>query len=133
MEQWKDIPGYKGRYQASTAGRVRSLDRTVVINYTKGSRAGTSEIRRHKGRTLRPAPNPDGHLILGLGSGHKGKKVHKLVMLTFTGPAPPEHEVLHKNHDPSDNRLSNLKYGTRSENLKMDYANGSRRHLKVTV
>lgn len=29
-------------------------------------------------------------------------------------------------HNPKNNRLINLKYGTRSENLKMDYAAGVR-------
>jgi len=37
------------------------------------------------------------------------------------------HEVLHLNHTPADNRLINLRYGTRSENLRMDYAAGSRK------
>ena len=29
IEIWKDIPGYEGRYQVSTEGRIRSLDRRV--------------------------------------------------------------------------------------------------------
>jgi hypothetical protein len=28
-EVWKDIPGYEGRYQASSFGRIKSLKRTV--------------------------------------------------------------------------------------------------------
>ena len=33
-EQWRDIPGYEGRYQASTDGRIKSLSRKI------GSRPG---------------------------------------------------------------------------------------------
>jgi DNA-binding transcriptional regulator YiaG len=44
--------------------------------------------------------------------------VHRLVMLAFVGPCPAGHEVRHINGDPSDNRLVNLRYGTRSENQK---------------
>ncbi|QEM09126.1 NUMOD4 domain-containing protein [Mucilaginibacter rubeus] len=28
-EIWKDVPGFEGSYQASSLGRVKSLDRTV--------------------------------------------------------------------------------------------------------
>lgn len=48
-------------------------------------------------------------------------------MLAFEGPCPKGCEVLHLNHNPSDNRRANLKYGTRSENMKMDYAVGVRK------
>ena len=29
-EEWRDIPGYEGCYQASSLGRLRSLNRVVV-------------------------------------------------------------------------------------------------------
>jgi hypothetical protein len=47
------------------------------------------------------------------------KNVHALVAKTFIGKKPKGKEVLHKNHKPEDNRPSNLKYGTRSENVRM--------------
>jgi len=133
MEQWKDIPGYKGRYQASTAGRVRSLDREVFVKYAIGPKAGTTVLRPLKGRFLRPRSDIRGYKYVGLGTKHKSKRVHRLVMLTFVGPCPVGCEVLHLNHCRADNRQSNLKYGTRSENLKMDYKNGSRQYLKVAL
>lgn len=42
-------------------------------------------------------------------------------------------EVLHINHTPNDNRLCNLRYGTRSENLAMDYAAGTRKASQAFV
>ncbi len=48
-------------------------------------------------------------------------------MLAFEGPCPDGMEVLHLNHTPGDNRRGNLKYGTRGENVAMDYAVGTRR------
>ena len=47
-------------------------------------------------------------------------------MEAFVGPRPEGNEVLHLNGNPSDNRLENLKYGTRRENILMDYATGVR-------
>lgn len=52
--------------------------------------------------------------------------VHTLVMLAFKGPCPANMEILHMDHNPANNVLTNLKYGTRSENLKMDYTAGVR-------
>ena len=28
-EIWKDIPGYEGKYQASSEGRIKSLERVI--------------------------------------------------------------------------------------------------------
>jgi hypothetical protein len=66
-----------------------------------------------------------GHLSVAIGKGNS-RQVHQLVLEAFVGPCPEGYEVLHLNHEPSDNRLVNLKYGTRSENVRMDYAVGAR-------
>jgi hypothetical protein len=45
-------------------------------------------------------------------------------MLTFVGAPPDGMEVLHNNGDPTDNRLENLRYGTRTENILDVYRQG---------
>ena len=115
MEEWKDIPGYEGCYQASTEGRIRSLDRTV---YGKHWVTGQPFARTIRGRVLRPGQYcKTGHLSVVLGHKTAGRPVHQLIMLTFVGAPPEGQEVRHKNGDPTDNRLSNLEYGTRTENI----------------
>ena len=42
--------------------------------------------------------------------------VHRLVMLAFDGPQPEGMECRHLNGNPADNRIENLKWGTRKEN-----------------
>jgi hypothetical protein len=120
MEEWRDIPGFEGRYQVSDLGRVRSLDHRVRL-----VAKGVETTRLSPSRVLRPAPHKSGHLMVMLGR-KNNKDVHVLVARAFIGDPPPGHEVMHANHTPSDNRLSNLSYGTRSENLKADYAAGNR-------
>lgn len=44
--------------------------------------------------------------------------VHRLVLMTFVGPLPPGQECRHLNGDRTDNRLSNLAWGTRIENMQ---------------
>ncbi len=43
--------------------------------------------------------------------------VHTLVLEAFAGQKPDGCECLHINGDASDNRLSNLRWGTRDENI----------------
>ena len=116
-EQWKDIPGYEGRYQASTLGRIRSVNRVV---FSRNRYTGAPFERRLKGQLLRPgAYSKTGHLSVVLGHKAHGSPVHQLVLKTFVGEPPPGTEVLHSNGDPTDNRLSNLRYGTRRETYLM--------------
>ena len=98
MEVWKLVPEYDGKYEVSDQGRVRSFQRYP------------------QGRILRPGRMPSGHLSVALGRGNS-QCVHKLVLLAFVGATPAKHECRHLNGDPADNRLENLCWGTRSENI----------------
>ncbi len=123
-EIWKDIPSYEGKYQVSNMGRVRSLDRYVrgVCHYS-----GKEFKRKIKGRILKPGQFcKNGHLSVVLGHGEVGSPVHQLVMRTFVGEPAENMEVLHINGNPQDNRLENLRYGTRTENILDVYYQGGR-------
>lgn len=121
-EIWKDIPGYEGRYQASTEGQIRSVDRRVrVVAH------GAETTRLVKGRVLSPGRYcKGGHVSVILGRGSNGSPVHRLVALTFMGPAPPGCEVCHNDGNPENNALDNLRYDTRSENIKDVVRQGGR-------
>lgn len=122
MEIWKDIPGFEGRYQASTEGRIRSVDRIV---YSRNRYTGRAFPRRLKGQVLRPGRYcKAGHVSVVLGHKTAGTPVHQLVMRTFVGEPQEGQEVRHKNGDPTDNRLDNLEYGTRTENILDVYRQG---------
>lgn len=123
-EIWKDIPGYKGEYQASTLGRIKSLKRKVPW---KNPYTALPFQRTVPERILRPGRFcKNGHLSVVLHRGTSGKPVHQLIMKTFVGNAPENMEVLHINGDPTDNRLENLRYGTRTENILDVYWQGGR-------
>lgn len=120
MEQWKDIPGYEGRYQASTLGRIRSIDHYV--------RCANNGVRVSPGRILRPGRyTKSGHVSVVLGHGENGSPVHQLVAKTFLGPQPSGTEILHGDGNPLNNTPSNLRYGTRSQNIYDMYRHGSGR------
>ena len=111
-------------YEVSNLGRVRSVDRTVLLG---GKRQG--EIRKLKGRILRLGRHPSGHLTVLLGAG-RTYSVHILVAEAFIGPCPIGCEVLHWDGIPHNCCLDNLRYGTRADNLK-DMVFQGKRNLTV--
>lgn len=58
---------------------------------------------------------------------YRGSNVrwHVAICLTFHGPKPgPEYQVLHRENDKSNNAASNLRWGTRAENIADMHADG---------
>lgn len=125
-EHWRPVPGWEGFYAVSDHGRVRSEHR--VILQTNGIRRIVRE------RILRPAPDAHGHLHLMLFRNGCGTtfKVHHLVLSAFVGPRPPGMDGLHWDDVPDNNMLSNLRYGTPSDNRHDQVRNGRNHQANKT-
>ncbi len=108
-EHWRDVIGYSGYYQVSDLGRVRSVDRVVP------DKRCTQRLVR--GRILRPAPVGRGHLAVSLWKNGIGRTihVHQLVATAWIGPGLRNQIIRHGSNGKLDNSVSNLCYGTRSE------------------
>ena len=111
QEQWKPVKGYERLYEVSNLGRVRSKERIVKHN--------CGGAKRLKGKMLTPYKTGQGRYQVSLWrEGMRNpQQVHRLVMLSFVGECPENMEVRHLNSDPTDNRLCNLAYGTKTENV----------------
>lgn len=107
-EEWKPIPSFSG-YEASNLGRVRSLDRHIVT-----VRRGREWHLRTRGQLLTSRLMHDGYLTVELGA--KARKVHRLVLEAFVGPAPEGCVGAHNDGCRLNNRLENLRWATRAEN-----------------
>lgn len=102
-EEWKDIPGYEGRYQISSLGRVKSLpkykcNKDIILK-------GDIDKDGYKSVTLCP-------------NNHERKRyrVHRLVAMTFIENKNNYPEVDHINTIRDDNRVENLRWVNRSIN-----------------
>ncbi|MEC5149167.1 HNH endonuclease [Cryobacterium sp. GrIS_2_6] len=98
-ENWLPIPDFPG-YEVSDLGRVRSFMRSAPI------------IMRQQFTST----GGYGHVGLHNGTSHT-RKVHSLVLLAFVGPLPKGMVRRHLDGNVRNNALSNLRYGTQSENL----------------
>lgn len=120
IEVWKWIPKFEGLYKVSNLGNVKSVDRIVV--YRVGS------PRHLKGVPIKTHRNKSGHLTCKLSKKAKTRTylIHYLVMLAFVGERPPGKEIRHLNGKPDYNKLYNLKYGTRLENVEDSIRHGTK-------
>lgn len=111
-EQWKPVRGFEGFYSVSDWGRVRSEERRVC-NHPSGS------TRRVRERLIKARPVQGGYLCVWLNKERKARvfKVASLVARAFIGPNPKRLDVCHDDGVNTNNRATNLKYGTRKQNM----------------
>lgn len=119
-EIWKDIyyynepkkewVDYRGLYQVSNLGRVRSLDRT--------GKSGKYGVRIYKGKYLKTFKDRRGYLQVQLCKDgiYKSHKISRLVYFTFNYGTDTKLQVNHIDEDKSNNRLDNLNLMTAKEN-----------------
>ena len=96
MEHWKPIASYEDCYEVSDHGRVKSLRRGIILS---------------------PILN-GGYFFVSLCVDGivKINYIHKLVLEAFVEPRPPGTECCHGDGVKTNNKLENLRWGTRSEN-----------------
>jgi hypothetical protein len=106
IEVWAPIPDCSDRYFVSNLGRAKS------------------NVRGRGVQDLKATLMPSGYRSLGITRAEGGSAethlLHRLVILTFDGPpTQPDHtDVRHGAGGTDDNRLCNLQWGTRSENMR---------------
>lgn len=108
MVEWKEIPGYEGRYWASSDGQIKNKHgRCLAQTPFKGKpylRVGLYDV--------------EGIL--------KTHAVHALICTAFHGPKPsPIHQVRHRDNVPTNNAADNVLWGTPKENQADRVANGT--------
>lgn len=125
---WKTFPHAVG-YEVSDTGLVRSIRR--IVSYM--TKRGTYIERTNQSVLLQPYTMPTGHQQVVLAN-RMNMLVHRMVLLTFVGEPPEGMESLHGNGIPWDNRLENLRWGTRADNNRTEKWLGQlRANSKLTV
>lgn len=97
-EIWKDIPGYKGYYQASSKGRIKR------IRYYQGTSVGKKLCFKIDAGYYR--------VMLSRRNKKKTFLVHRLIAKTFLSNPKRYGQINHKNLNKLDNRATNLEWVT---------------------
>lgn len=108
-EEWRPVLGFEGSYEVSSLGRVASLPKP-----------------NRPGRRIRATRVSDGYADLKLWA--RGVSVHRkvstMVAEAFHGPRPAGMLVRHLDGNRLNDRPTNLKWGTYSENNSDTVAHG---------
>lgn len=109
-EEWRDIPGYEGSYQASSRGRIRSLGRYVM-------NGKNSEMLR-KGGIIKHVIYKKGYVRVKLSRNSEviTYLVHRLVLTVFDRPPKEGEDCNHKDGNKQNNFIGNLEWCTRKQN-----------------
>lgn len=102
-EIWKPVPEYAGYYEVSNLGRIRRIK---------------------TGKILKGYLNEYYRVVLTVDSKGKDYSVHRLVAMTFIPNPENKPDVNHIDGNKLNNRVDNLEWTTRSENMKHAYRTG---------
>lgn len=108
-EIWKPIPGFNDSYEASSIGRIRSVDRRSF----NGSFL--------KGKIMCQNTNfKNGYLTVMLAENGKSKAKlsHRMIATAFIDNNEGKKTVNHINGIKTDNRVENLEWASYSENMR---------------
>jgi hypothetical protein len=108
VEEWRDIEGFEGVYQASNLGKIKSLARIEKIGDSTRNRQET---------ILKQRIGFDGHYFVELYKDNVVKRlfVHRLVFGAFRGKLITGQIVHHIDHDKLNNEYINLQQMTVSD------------------
>lgn len=115
QEEWRPIPGFPG-YEVSDLGRV------------------VSHLRKTP-RLLIPSMSTNGYyrkVCLHRDGALFNRSIHTLVLEAFRGPRGTADVCRHLDGDPLNNALSNLTWGTHSENAQDRVLHGRDAHGRKT-
>ena len=108
--EWID---YRGLYQTSNFGRLRSLD-----HYVRGFNHGKEFKRLYNGQILKVRSNRGGYQLAHLAKDgkHRDFSLHRLIYFSFHPEADTMLEVNHIDEDVTNNYLSNLNLMSSKDN-----------------
>jgi hypothetical protein len=109
VEQWKDIPDYEGYYQISNLGRVKSLEKTLVIRERKCV---------YKALIKKNLISKRGYWEISLYKNNKEcrKKIHRLLAICFIINPKNHPQVNHIDGNRLNNEILNLEWVNNREN-----------------
>lgn len=119
-EIWKDVVGYEGLYQVSNFGRVKSMDRYINGKHLKSKiKISSFDTKGYK------------FVWLSKENTQKMFRIHRLVAIAFIPLVEGKDNIDHINGIKDDNRVENLRWCTKKENMNFPIAKENCRKPKL--
>lgn len=112
-EVWRPVVGFEGFYAVSDQGRLKSVQRTRIGKSGK-------VVPIHE-KFIGSESKQSGYVLARLHRGgvvYRTASVQSLVLESFVGPRPAGCDICHSDGTRSNNRLSNLRYDSPTENAR---------------
>lgn len=118
IEIWKDIPRFKGYYQISTFGNMRSVDRVVSRKHLHSNKI--------KGQLIRYYTNRDGYIYVSVSFNAKMMMVFpkREVAIAFIPNPENKPEVNIIDGNKRNLHYKNLEWNTKKENVQHSMRTG---------
>ena len=129
-EIWKDIPDYKGLYEASSYGRIRTKEGKTTFTKKHGVRHWKSRILSGRGDNYKTGRR----VSLWKDGVCKEWLVARLIAITFLGkPTKKANTVNHINGNRLDNRVENLEWLSLADNIRHAFDTGLMPQRKIRL
>ena len=122
-EIWKSIPGYEGIYEASSTGRIRTSIGKTTKSARFSKRVWKQRILKQKYSKNRHG-RVEGRVELWKDGNHRTFLVSRLVAMAFCDGYSEGMTVNHIDGDPLNNRIENLEWVTRGDNIRKAFDAG---------
>lgn len=117
MEEWKQIPGYEGLYEASNLGRIRTIAGKTTSNARYAKRVWKQRVLKSKFSRRKAEGMPDERVSLWKDGEEKTVLVSRLVALAWCEGYEDGMTVNHKDGNTLNNCSSNLEWVSLNGNI----------------
>lgn len=123
-ETWLPVPSFEGLYEASSFGRVKSIERILVNSVGIAAKRKSVVLKGTVGNYGEKQMYEN--VVLYRDGGRYRKGVHQIICETFEGPRPPGALVRHMDGNGFNNIPANVRWGTHKENIADQFRLGER-------
>ena len=123
MDEWRDIPGYEGIYQASKNGDIRTAPGKVTSNKRFSHRVWKTRILKQKFQKRKDG-RIDARVHLWKNGTNKTWLVARLVGMAWCPGFSENLTINHINGNSLDNRVENLEWVSLAENIQKGFSTG---------